>query len=112
MKRIYPWMLAMPAIILATATGCSTPAGTANENVPGSEAEKTVLDSCGREVVFDQEPQSVLAIGSEAPALLTAAGAGEKITHYAGRYQVPFDEETEKAVRNAQRVIEDSHDVS
>lgn len=112
MKRINPWMLAVPAIILATATGCSTPAGTANENVPGSEAEKTVLDSCGREVVFDQEPQSVLAIGSEAPALLTAAGAGEKITHYAGRYQVPFDEETEKAVRNAQRVIEDSHDVS
>jgi iron complex transport system substrate-binding protein len=70
------------------------------------------LDSCGREVEFEAAPERVFAVGSEAPGLLAAAGAGDRLTHYAGSLDVPFDEETETAVASAQRVTEDSHDVS
>lgn len=80
--------------------------------MPNAGGHNTVLDSCGRDVAFDEEPQSVLAIGSEAPALLAQAGAAGKLTHYAGSFHVPFDKQTGDAVRSAQRITEDSHDVS
>jgi len=41
-----------------------------------------------------------------------AAGAGDKLTHYAGSLNVPFDEQTRAIVDNAERITEDSHDVS
>jgi len=53
-----------------------------------------------------------MAIGAEAPSLLVAAGAGDKVTHYAGSLEVPFDEATKTVVEGAERVTEDSHDVS
>lgn len=112
MKKLNPWKLAVPVAILALATGCSAPAGSASGAPQGTGAKSISLDSCGRQVVFDKAPDSVLAVGSEAPALLAAAGAGDKLTHYAGSWQVPFDEETMAAVRNAERITEDSHDVS
>ncbi|MGH3653042.1 ABC transporter substrate-binding protein [Glutamicibacter sp.] len=112
MKKLNAWKLVVPVAVLALATGCSTPAGTASGAPQGTDAKSLTLDSCGRQVVFDKAPESVLAVGSEAPALLTAAGAGDKLTHYAGSWQVPFDEETMAAVRKAERITEDSHDVS
>ncbi|MFJ5107992.1 MULTISPECIES: ABC transporter substrate-binding protein [unclassified Glutamicibacter] len=112
MKKLNPWKLAVPVAILALATGCGVPAGSASGAPQGTGAKSISLDSCGRQVVFDKAPDSVLAVGSEAPALLAAAGAGDKLTHYAGSWQVPFDEETMAAVRNAERITEDSHDVS
>ncbi|MCS3492743.1 iron complex transport system substrate-binding protein [Arthrobacter sp. JUb119] len=112
MKKLNPWKLAVPVAALVLATGCSAPAGTASGAPQGTDAKSLALDSCGRQVVFDKAPDSVLAVGSEAPALLAAAGAGDKLTHYAGSWQVPFDEETMAAVRNAERITEDSHDVS
>lgn len=112
MKKLNPWKLAVPVAILVLATGCSAPAGSASGAPQGTGAKSVSLDSCGRQVVFDKAPDSVLAVGSEAPALLAAAGAGDKLTHYAGSWQVPFDEETMGAVRNAERITEDSHDVS
>lgn len=112
MKKLNPWKLAVPVAILALATGCDAPAGSASGAPQGTGAKSISLDSCGRQVVFDKAPDSVLAVGSEAPALLAAAGAGDKLTHYAGSWQVPFDEETMAAVRNAERITEDSHDVS
>ncbi|MEG1443107.1 MULTISPECIES: ABC transporter substrate-binding protein [unclassified Glutamicibacter] len=112
MKKLNPWKLAVPVAILALATGCGAPAGSASGAPQGTGAKSISLDSCGRQVVFDKAPDSVLAVGSEAPALLAAAGAGDKLTHYAGSWQVPFDEETMAAVRNAERITEDSHDVS
>ena len=112
MKKLNPWKLAVPVAILVLATGCSAPAGSASGAPQGTGAKSISLDSCGRRVVFDKAPDSVLAVGSEAPALLSAAGAGDKLTHYAGSWQVPFDEETMAAVRNAERITEDSHDVS
>lgn len=112
MKKLNPWKLAVPVAVLALVTGCSTPAGSASGAPQGAETTNLVLDSCGRQVVFDKAPESVLAVGSEAPALLTAAGAGDKLTHYAGSMQVPFDEETMAVVRKADRITEDSHDVS
>ncbi|MGQ3381909.1 ABC transporter substrate-binding protein [Glutamicibacter sp. TV12E] len=74
--------------------------------------ENITLDSCGRTVEFDKAPSHVLAVGSEAPSLLMAAGAGDKLTHYAGSLNVPFDEQTRAIVENAERITEDSHDVS
>ncbi|UTM47846.1 ABC transporter substrate-binding protein [Glutamicibacter mysorens] len=112
MKKLNPWKLAVPVAVLALVTGCSTPAGSASGAPQGAETTNLVLDSCGRQVVFDKAPESVLAVGSEAPALLTAAGAGDKLTHYAGNMQVPFDEETMAVVRKADRITEDSRDVS
>ncbi|MGP5046478.1 ABC transporter substrate-binding protein [Glutamicibacter ardleyensis] len=112
MKRINPWMVAMPALILTVATACGSPVGSADSAPTGSSAGPITLDSCGREVVFDAVPRSVLAVGSEAPALLAAAGAGDKLTHYAGSLQVPFDEATKSLVDDAVRITEDSHDVS
>ncbi|NQD40336.1 ABC transporter substrate-binding protein [Glutamicibacter halophytocola] len=116
MKRMSPWMLAMPAVVLAFATGCSSPAG-GSGSLPASTGTSTgteniTLDSCGRSVEFDKAPSSVLAVGSEAPSLLMAAGAGDKLTHYAGSLNVPFDEQTRAIVENAERITEDSHDVS
>lgn len=112
MKRVNPWMIAMPALILAVATACGSPAGSTDSATAGASAGPITLDSCGREVVFDEAPRSVLAVGSEAPALLAAAGAGDKLTHYAGSLHVPFDEDTKSLVENAVRITEDSHDVS
>ncbi|MGP9726976.1 iron-siderophore ABC transporter substrate-binding protein [Glutamicibacter sp. BW80] len=112
MRRINPWMVAMPAVILAVATACAVPGGTVNSAQNESAAGSITLDSCGREVVFDAAPRSVLAVGSEAPALLSAAGAGDKLTHYAGSLEVPFDAATKAVVEDAERITEDSHDVS
>jgi len=111
MKRMNPWMLAMPAVVLAFATGCTSPAGGTDTMSTSTSAEKIVLDSCGRSVEFDKAPSRVLAVGSEAPALLAAAGAGDKLTHYAGSLNVPFDKQTKSMVDNAERITEDSHDV-
>ncbi|GAA1874187.1 ABC transporter substrate-binding protein [Paeniglutamicibacter psychrophenolicus] len=112
MRKINPWMVVMPAVILAVATACSAPAGSAISAPTDATAGPIKLDSCGREVVFDSPPQRVLAVGSEAPALLVAAGAGDKLTHYAGSLEVPFDAATKAVVDAAERVTEDSHDVS
>jgi iron complex transport system substrate-binding protein len=71
-----------------------------------------VVDSCGRKVTFDSPPERVLAIGSEAPGLLVAAGAGAAVTHYAGTLEAPFGAEVRPVVERAERVLEDSHDVS
>lgn len=71
-----------------------------------------VVDSCGREVAFDSPPERVLAIGSEAPGLLVAAGAGAAVTHYAGTLEAPFGVEVRPVVERAERVLEDSHDLS
>ncbi|WP_246055516.1 ABC transporter substrate-binding protein [Glutamicibacter uratoxydans] len=84
----------------------------AQEPRPSTSNDPIVLDSCGRHVEFADQPESVFAVGSEAPALLTAAGAGDKLTHYAGSLNVPFDNRTSHAVAHAERVVEDSHDVS
>ncbi|MDR7357205.1 ABC transporter substrate-binding protein [Paeniglutamicibacter sulfureus] len=112
MRRINPWMIVMPALVLTVATACGAPAGSAGSAPVDATAGPVILDSCGREVVFDAQPQRVLAVGSEAPALLVAAGAGDKLTHYAGSMEVPFDEATKAVVEGAERVTEDSHDVS
>lgn len=112
MRRINPWMAVMPAAILAVATACGAPAASVNSAPNDATAGPVTLDSCGREVVFDAPPRSVLAVGSEAPALLVAAGAGDKLTHYAGSLEVPFDEATKAVVEGAERITEDSHDVS
>ncbi|MCO1338764.1 iron-siderophore ABC transporter substrate-binding protein [Kocuria polaris] len=111
MRSLKPWAALMPALVLAAATGCGAPAD-AGSNPADDAAEPITVDSCGREVVFDAPPEQVLAIGSEAPALLVAAGAGDKVTHYAGSLEVPFDAETQAVVEGAERVTEDSHDVS
>ncbi|MCH6171288.1 ABC transporter substrate-binding protein [Pseudonocardia alaniniphila] len=62
--------------------------------------------------MFDSPPERVLAIGSEAPSLLVAAGVGDKVTHYAGSLAVPFDAATKTVVEGAEHVIEDSHALS
>ncbi len=88
--------------------GCGAGAGASG----GSTTGNIVVDSCGREVVFDSPPQRVLAIGSEAPGLLVAAGAGTALTHYAGTLEAPFDAAVRPVVEGAERVLEDSHDLS
>lgn len=101
---------AVPALVaLLFTAGCAAPAATSGS---GTSATPATVESCGREVVFPTAPERVLAIGSEAPALLEAAGAGDKVTHYAGSLEVPFDAATKAVVEGAERITEDSHDVS
>ncbi|GAB79292.1 iron complex transport system substrate-binding protein [Austwickia chelonae] len=108
MRKLRPG-LALTTALLITATGC-TPAGTTGTAKNGSTA--ITINSCGRDVTFDTPPKRILAIGSEAPSLLVAAGAGDKITHYAGSLKVPFEQDTKALVERAERVSEDSHNVS
>jgi iron complex transport system substrate-binding protein len=112
MKKINPWMVVMPAVVLAVTTACGAPASSVSSAAKDTAIGPISLDSCGREVIFDAPPQRVLAVGSEAPALLVAAGAGDKLTHYAGSLEVPFDAATKTVVEGAERITEDSHDVS
>lgn len=110
MRSRSAWAIVVP-FLLVVATGCGAPADTQAE--PANPAAGPVaIDSCGREVVFDSPPGRVLAIGSEAPSLLVAAGAGDRLTHYAGSLEVPFDAETKAVLEGAEHVTEDSHDVS
>lgn len=92
------------AVGVALLAGC----GAATESGTGA----IVLDSCGREVAFDSPPERVLAIGSEAPGLLVAAGAGAAVTHYAGTLEAPYGADVRSVVERAERVMEDSHDLS
>lgn len=107
MTSLRRWV-AVPAVMLMATTGCGAPEE-ADEN--GARGPVTI-DSCGREVTFDTPPKSVLAVGSEAPSLLSAAGAGSSVTYYAGSLEVPFDDETRQVVEEAERVVEDSHELS
>ncbi|MEU4386322.1 ABC transporter substrate-binding protein [Promicromonospora sp. NPDC023805] len=110
MRSRSAWTVVVP-VLLVVATGCGAPANTDGDSGDPAAAPVSV-DSCGREVVFDSSPERVLAVGSEAPSLLVAAGAGDRLTHYAGSLEVPFDAETKAALDGAERVTEDSHDVS
>jgi iron complex transport system substrate-binding protein len=110
MRSRSAWVTVVPFLLMA-ATGCGAPADP--DGQPGDPTAGPVsIDSCGREVVFDSPPERVLAVGSEAPSLLVAAGAGDRLTHYAGSLEVPFDAETKAVIEDAERVTEDSHDVS
>ncbi len=116
MRGLVPCGAVVVGLVMTVATGCGAPPDTdpvaAGGSADASAAGPITVDSCGREVVFDSPPERVLAIGSEAPSLLVAAGAGDKVTHYAGSLAVPFDAETMTVVEGAEQVIEDSHDVS
>lgn len=110
MRSRSAWTILGPILLVATA-GCGAPADSDAES-SGPSTEQITIDSCGRDVVFDSTPERVLAVGSEAPSLLVAAGAGDRLTHYAGSLEVPFDPETAAVLERAERVTEDSHDVS
>lgn len=112
MRSPNPWSAVVPALMMLAVTGCGAPADSRSDTAGDADADPVTVHSCGREVVFDSPPQRVMAIGSEAPALLVAAGAGDAITHYAGSLEVPFDKATKTVVEGAVRVTEDSHDVS
>lgn len=104
------------AVVLVLATtalsACGQSTSDDQDPAPAASESATTLDSCGRSVTFERRPKSVLAVGSEAPSLLVAAGAGDVVTHYAGSLEVPFDSATKEIVEKAERVSEDSHDVS
>jgi iron complex transport system substrate-binding protein len=109
MRRFRSGVAVVVGVVLVS--GCA--AGTEGTGASaGSTAGPIVVDSCGREVVFDSPPERVLAIGSEAPGLLVAAGAGAAVTHYAGTLEAPFGAEVRPVVEQAERVLEDSHDLS
>lgn len=113
MGRFRFGVAAAAGLVVLAVTGCGGGAGGSDRSASeGSAKGPITVTSCGREVVFDTPPKSVLAIGSEAPALLEAAGAGDTVTHYAGSLEVPFDAEVKRTVAKAERVLEDSHDVS
>lgn len=116
--RHFRFAAAGVVLVLAGVTGCGTNTTDSDRAAPGGSASAgppagpVSVDSCGREVVFDTPPERVLAIGSEAPGLLVAAGAGDAVTHSAGSLEVPFDAEVKAVVEGAERVTEDSHDLS
>jgi iron complex transport system substrate-binding protein len=111
MRSLRPWAAALPVLAIV-ATGCGAPSDARSGAGRQSTAGPVTVESCGRKVVFDSPPERVLAIGAEAPSLLVAAGAGDKVTHYAGSLNVPYEEKTKAVVEAAERVAEDSHDVS
>jgi iron complex transport system substrate-binding protein len=102
MGRFRSGVAVVVGVVLVAGCGAGTERGTGS----------IVVDSCGREVAFDSPPERVLAIGSEAPGLLVAAGAGAAVTHYAGTLEAPFGAEVRPVVERAERVLEDSHDLS
>ncbi|GAB4085386.1 ABC transporter substrate-binding protein [Myceligenerans cantabricum] len=110
MRARSAWAAVVP-LLLVVATGCGAPADTAAGR-GDSDAGPVSIDSCGREVVFDSRPERVLAVGSEAPSLLVAAGVGDQLTHYAGIMEVPFEPETKAVLHEAEHVTDDSYSVS
>lgn len=110
MRRLVPGVAVACGLVMVLAAGCGAP-GTGSGSDRAASG-RVSADSCGRQVVFDSPPQRVLAIGSEAPSLLAAAGAGDKVTHYAGSLAVPFDAATKAVVERAERIAPDSHKVS
>lgn len=110
MGRLRSGVAVLVGVLLVAGCGAGTEGGAGASG--GSTAEPIVVDSCGRQVVFDSPPERVLAIGSEAPGLLVAAGAGDAVTHYAGTLEAPFDGAVRPVVEGAERVLEDSHDLS
>jgi iron complex transport system substrate-binding protein len=110
MGRFRSGVAVVVGVVLVAGCGAGTEGGAGASG--GSTTAPIVVDSCGREVVFDSPPQRVLAIGSEAPGLLVAAGAGAALTHYAGTLEAPFDAAVRPVVERAERVLEDSHDLS
>ena len=110
MRRVRSGVAVLVGVVLVAGCGAGTRSGAGASG--GAAAGPITLDSCGREVVFDSPPERVLAIGSEAPGLLVAAGAGDALTHYAGTLEAPFDDEVRPVVEGAERVLEDSHDLS
>ncbi|MCH1867437.1 ABC transporter substrate-binding protein [Nocardioides sp. CFH 31398] len=103
-------VVAVVSLVAAATAACGAPAD--SQTSASGDAAPVTVESCGREVTFDAPPERVLAVGSEAPSLLVAAGAGDRITHYAGSLEVPFEPETADVLEGAERVTEDSHDVS
>lgn len=110
MRSRSAWATVVP-FLLVVATGCGAPVDP-DGDLSDPAAGPVSIDSCGREVVFDSPPERVLAVGSEAPSLLVAAGAGDRLTHYAGSLEVPFEAETKAALEDAERITEKSGDVS
>lgn len=80
-------LAALGAATLLALAGCATPAATPSV-APSSAAAShplTVTD-CGKEVTFQAAPTKVMTIGSDAIALLDAAGAADRIIARSGEF--------------------------
>lgn len=73
--------------ILCVTTACGS-TGTARQDA--AAGFPMTVDSCGREVTIEQPPQSVLTMGTDAPTLMAAAGAAERIDTRAAEFGFPL----------------------
>ncbi len=49
-----------------------------------------IVQNCGREITIEERPERVLTIGAEAPTLVAAAGAADRLVARSGEYGSPL----------------------
>lgn len=95
LDRHRPWLVLAVALVL-TACGADEPdpgAGSAPNDPAATAAQEAfpmTVENCGREVTFDAPPERVVTIGAEAPVLVAAAGAADRVTAVGGAVQPEF----------------------
>lgn len=87
---ITPKTLALGAATLLALAGCASPAAPASTPSaaasPAAASYPLTVTDCGKEVSFRAAPTKVMTIGSDAIALLDAAGAAERIIARSGEF--------------------------
>lgn len=96
-------MLLVGLLVLA---GCGGNGDAAS--APGATAARfpMTVETCGREVTIEKPPERVMTVGAEAPALVWAAGAADKITVRAATFGTTYDP-AETAFRDAPLISPD-----
>ncbi|MGH3816019.1 MAG: ABC transporter substrate-binding protein [Pseudonocardiaceae bacterium] len=82
-------ILSIAIASLPLISGCGSdseaPAGAAGDRFP------MTVDTCGREVTIERPPERVMTVGAEAPALMWAVGAADKIKARAATFGAIYE---------------------
>lgn len=94
MKRAHPARsLLTPALWLSALlalAACAGPDATADSQASSAAGFPMTIENCGRELTFDTAPERVVTIGAEAPTLVAAAGAADRIVAMGGSIDPEF----------------------
>ncbi|MGH8933589.1 MAG: ABC transporter substrate-binding protein [Egibacteraceae bacterium] len=75
-----PKTLLISALVALALGACGSPAeGAESEDSAASAGFPMTVETCGREVTFEERPEKVMIAGTEAPSLLWAAGAADQV---------------------------------
>jgi|GEM_PF-1385622 len=88
-----PLISVATAALLLGAAGCATSSASETEGESATSAGYPVsIDNCGADLTIENEPQSILTIGTSALSLLDAAGAADRIVARSGEFGAALPE--------------------